>query len=177
MFGESAVVLVAMCIGLEIAPHAGPVAHVIPVEGGFDVENAAGFFHQGVVDGELRQRGELRGHRCCEVCAVAQLADEFLQWGRMMGEFADHSGHGPDKHACVPGEIALGEEGLGEFDAWLFTEAGDVVDGHLFLHAGEMIALAALHVAVAWAGPGGFDANGDEALTGLGGLAGARSTL
>ena len=41
--GKGTVVLVARVIGFEITSDARPVADIIPVKGGFDVQHAAGF--------------------------------------------------------------------------------------------------------------------------------------
>lgn len=82
----------------------------------------------------------------------------------LAGEFTHDGGDGPDKHAGIPTEAALGEELLGEIAAGFFAEAFHLVGQVLAVEAGDAGALAALDVAVGRAGPGGFDADGDEAI-------------
>lgn len=169
--GERAVVLIAMLVGLEVAADAGPVADVIPVEGGLDIENAGGVLHEGVVDGELGQLAELFFHGGVEVLGAAKLGDEVCQHGAVAAELAEDGGDGPDEHACVPKEIALADEVLGQIRVGLFTEAGDFPDGEV-IQAADAGAATALDIAVAGAGPGGGDAHGDEAAAVFGGEGG-----
>jgi len=76
---------------------------------------------------------------------------------------------GPDEHAGIPGEVSLAEEGFGEFRVGLFAEADDL-DGLVGeLYFAEVSRFATLDVAVRRAGPGGLDADGDEAVCSLGG--------
>ncbi len=86
----------------------------------------------------------------------------------LAGEFAGDGGDGPDKHASIPREAALGEELLGEVGARFFAETFDLVGEIFAIDSGDGGALAAFDVAVGGAGPSRLDADGDEAIA-LGG--------
>jgi len=60
-FGEVGVGAVLLALGLEVFCDGDPGADVVPVKGGLDVEDAGGFFHEGVVDGDGGEVGELLG--------------------------------------------------------------------------------------------------------------------
>lgn len=111
----------------EVFGDGDPRADVIPVECGFEVENAFGFFHEGVVDGDGGELGELAGDGGGDVGGVAELGDEVGELGALAGEFAGDGGDGPDEHAGIPREAALGEELFGEVGAGFFAEAFDLV--------------------------------------------------
>ncbi|MFM2243457.1 MAG: hypothetical protein RLZ97_2313, partial [Verrucomicrobiota bacterium] len=167
--GDGAVDLVVFAGGLEVFGDGDPGADVIPIEGGLDVEDAAGFFHEGVVDGNGGEFGELGGDGGGGVGGAAEVGDEAGEFGGVFGEFADDGGEGPDEHAGVPAEAALGEELFGEVGAGFFAEAFHFGGGVFAVEAGDGGAGAALDVAVGGAGPGGFDADGDEAVRTAGG--------
>ena len=152
----------------EVFGDGDPGADVIPIEGGLKVEDAFGFFHEGVVDGNRGELGKLASDGGGDVAGVAELGDEVGELGTLAGEFAGDGGDGPDEHAGIPGEAALGEELLGEVGAGFFAEAFDL-EGEIFaIDSGDGGALAAFDVAVGGAGPSRLDADGNEAIA-LGG--------
>ncbi len=95
---------------------------------------------------------------------MAELGNEVGELGALAGEFTGDSGDGPNEHAGIPGEAALGEKLLGEVGAGLFAEAFDLVGEIFAIYSVDGGAFAAFDVAVGGAGPGGFDADGDESI-------------
>lgn len=168
---DFAILLVAVAVAEEVGTDRGPVADVIPVEAGFDVEHAGGFFHEGVVDGKFGEIGELGLDGGAEVAATGEGVDEGGKFGAQGGEIVADGFNAPEKHAGVPGETALFQETLGEVGAGFFAEAQNF-ENRIAVGCGGGVGIAAFDVAVAGAGPGGFDADGDEGLAFLGGGAG-----
>ncbi len=148
----------------EVFGDGDPGADVIPIECSFEVEDAFGFFHEGVVDGNRGECGKLGRDGGGDVGGVAELGNEVGELGALAGEFTGDGGDGPNEHAGIPGEAALGEKLLGEVGAGLFTEAFDLVGEIFAIYSVDGGAFAAFDVAVGGAGPGGFDANGDKAI-------------
>ena len=95
---------------------------------------------------------------------MAELGNEVGELGALAGEFTGDSWDGPNEHAGIPGEAALGEKLLGEVGAGLFAEAFDLVGEIFAIYSVDGGAFAAFDVAVGGAGPGGFDADGDESI-------------
>ena len=167
--GDRGVDLVVVAGSFEVFGDREPGADIVPVEGGLDVEDPAGLLHQAVVDGNGGELGELRGHGGGEVGRAAEFGDEGGELRLVADELADDILQGPDEHAGVPAEAALGEELLGEVGAGLLPEAGDF-GGHLLaLQAGDGGSGAAFDIAVGRAGPGGLDSDGDQAVGFFGG--------
>lgn len=132
----------------EILGDGDPRADIIPIESGFEIEHAFGFFHQSVVDGDGGESGELTGDGGSEIGGVAQFRDEMSELGGLAGEFADDSGDGPNEHAGIPGKSALGEELFREVGAGFFAEAFDLVGFIDAVEPGDIGAFAAFDVAV-----------------------------
>ena len=94
--------------------------------------------------------------------------DEFAEVRGAPLEFAEDGGNSPDKHAGIPTKISLAEKGFGEIGRGFFAEAHHIEDG---LGVGKSGG-ALFDVTEAGAGPGGFDADGDEGFRFLGGIGG-----
>jgi len=172
-FGDLVVGLVSVALGVEVFGDGDPGADVVPVEGGLDVEDAGGFFHEGVVDGDGGEFREFLGDGGGDVRGVFEFVDEAGElWGVLL-KFGGDGLERPDKHAGVPSEVALAEELLGEFGIWFFAEAGDF-EGLVGGLEVELCGLAALDISVGWTGPSGLDSDGDEGIC-LGGDAEAIS--
>ena len=95
-----------------------------------------------------------------QVGGGGQAVDESGQLRAVGGQLAAHMSHVPDEHAGIPGEIATGKVFGGGGGIWFFAEAHHFV---AVVGEGCILQLAgAFDIAVAGAGPGGFDADGDE---------------
>ena len=148
----------------EVFGDGDPGSDVIPIERGFEVEDAFGFFHEGVVDGDGGECGKLGRDGGGDIAGVAELGNKVGKLWALPSEFTGDGGDGPNKHASIPGEAALGEELLGEVGAGLFAEAFDFEREIFAIYSVDGGAFAAFDVAVGGAGPGGFDADGDESI-------------
>lgn len=141
-----------------------PGADIIPVEGGLDIEDMPRFFHERIVDGDGGEFRKLVGHRGGEIAGLGQFFYEVAELGSVLLKLAEDRGHRPDKHAGVPNEVASGQEFFSEFGVGLFAKAGNF-EGWVFdLAIGEGRLFTAFDIAVAGAGPGGFDAHGHEGV-------------
>jgi len=83
-FGDLVVGLVSVALGVEVFGDGDPGADVVPIEGGLDVEDAGGFFHEGVVDGDGGEFevGEFFSDGGGDVGGVFEFVDEASElWG------------------------------------------------------------------------------------------------
>ncbi len=170
---DGGIMVVSLGVFGEVFSDGDPGSYIVPIEGGFDVEDAGGALHEGVVDADGGELGELAGEGGGDVGGGANFVDEIGELGAVAAELCDDGGDAPDEHAGVPGEVARFEEFFGELGIWLFAKAHDFVGGDFFGKVGGGAAFAALNVAVAGAGPGGLDADGDEGAGGGGEFGGA----
>ena len=125
---EGGIRLISRGIGIEVFGDGGPASDIIPIETGFDDEDAFGFFHDRVIDGDFWEGREIGGDESGEIFGGAEAADEFAEERGVAVEGGEDGGDGPDEHAGVPAEVALLEELFGEFGVGFFAEAGDFED-------------------------------------------------
>ena len=158
--------LVVVRNGVEVFGDGDPRSDIVPIEGGFDVEDAGSVLHESVVDGGGGEFRELCGDGRGDIFGGAEFLGKLTELRGVAVEFGEDGGDGPDEHTGIPAEAAGVDELFGEFGVWFFAEADDVVGDIADLDAGEDGAVAAFHVAVGGAGPGGADADGDEGVGG-----------
>ena len=77
---------VVVLVMAKVLGDSDPTADVVPIEAGLDDEDAPGFFHDGVVDGDLRQFREAGGEGCGEIAAGVESLDEVSQGGGVVLE-------------------------------------------------------------------------------------------
>ena len=147
----------------QILAHADPRAHVIPVKTGLDIEHPARFFHQGVVDGDLRKRGKLGLNGRLEVLAVANLRDKMRQFWPVAAQLRHHRRNAPNEHPGVPRKIPLPQEILRQVRIRLFPKPLHFVNRGV-LSPSHLGAGPALNVAVTWTSPRRADPDRDQGL-------------
>ena len=166
--GDGLVRAVFIGVVFQILGDGDPRADVVPVEGGFDVINLVRFLHEGVVDGNRSELGEALGDSVHDVLGLLEFPDEVGEFWGVLGEFGHGGFDRPDEHAGIPGEASLVEEFLCLFRVGFFAEANDLVWGVGDGCGASISRTAALDVAEGRASPGGFDADGEEGVGGIG---------
>ena len=162
--GEVDVAAIFFADGFEVFRDGNPGSDVIPIEGCFDVEDAARFFHEGVVDGDRGEACEFLSDGGEDIGGGFELIDEVCELRGVLAEFLINGFDRPDEHAGVPCEVSLAEELLGELGVGLFAEAFDFDDFVCEIEIAHVGGGATLDVSVGGTSPSGFDSDGDEAV-------------
>ena len=77
--------MIAVCG--EVFRDGDPGSDIVPVEGGFDIEDAGGLFHEGVVDGDGGEVGEFVRCGGDDVVGVLELINEAGEFRCVFTEF------------------------------------------------------------------------------------------
>ena len=144
--------------GAEVAPSEGRGAHI----------DVVGFFHDGIVDGDVFAVGKFPGDGGALLRSVVEgeeIFEDARNGRRIDAEGIDDGGNTPNEDAGVPEIIGLCHIALRSGQIGLFAKTVDGVD---VLLARGGIAEVGLDVAVAGGGAIGVDAERDDGV-GLGG--------
>ena len=158
---------IAVAVVREFGVERRPSAEIAPTERGGTHIDIVGFFHDGVVDGDVFAGGEVLcngGALLGGVVDGQQLLKNARDAGRVDTEGVDDGGNAPHKNAGVPKIARLFQVTLRGGEIGLFAEAVDGIDIAL---ARGGIAEVGLDVAIAGGGTIGMDAEGDNGV-GLG---------
>src|SRR5207245_3822879 len=86
-----------MLVVFKIISHCPPAPDIVPIEAGFDNENALRFLHDRVIEGDPRQFAETLAQYFFKVTRRAKLGDEIRQLRRLAIEFTHNRRHDPDE--------------------------------------------------------------------------------